>query len=75
MTLADMARVLRVVNDPHPRRLVDDKAVRGGKDAIALCRVEGLLRLDQEVVDPTVAEMAPVPVGRREAVGVVIAIK
>ena len=42
------------MNDPHPRRLVDDKAVRGGKDAIALCRVEGLLRLDQEVVDPPI---------------------
>jgi hypothetical protein len=75
LTLAEHRARVQVVDDPHPRRLIDDKLMRRGEDLVALGRDKRLLRFRQQFVDLGIGEMAPVPVGRREAGGVVVAIE
>src|ERR1700726_1490227 len=66
---------VQVVDDPYPGRLVDDQLMRRGEDVVALGRDERLLRLRQQFVDLGIAEMTPIPVGWREAGGVVVSIE
>ena len=66
---------VQVVDDPHPGRLVDDQLMRRSEDIVPLGRDERLLRLRQQFVDLEIGKVTPVPVGWREAGGVVVSIE